>query len=293
MIRLLFVGFLLFVVAWDEVTAGPSNSALTRASMQLYRWTRAEIQHGHVIDRIRKGFEAARAADARSSAAALSPDIESGAGDSVFAKSAILAFVAEASARTGVSAAYLERLASRESSFNPVAAADSSSARGLYQFIDSTWLGVFARHGAEHGQAALATKITLSDDGPTVTDARARTRILDLRFDPKLATFLAAELAADNRAALEAALGRPVSDAELYIAHFLGETGAETLFETRERTPDAPAADLFPWAARANRSFFYEAGGRKKNVGALYAALIGQAGNLSGQTVAGLDRTAS
>ncbi len=201
-------------------------------------------------------------------------------GDSVFAKESILAFIAEASARTGVSAAYLEALALRESSFNPVAASDSSSARGLYQFIESTWLEVFARHGALHEQDELAQLIAVSADGrPDVSNDRMRDRILDLRFDPKLSTFLAARLAADNRAGLEAALGRAVSDAELYIAHFLGLAGAETLIETKAARPQSDASALFPWAARSNRSYFYD-GRRHRSVAELYEALLLQAGDL-------------
>jgi hypothetical protein len=108
-----------------------------------------------------------------------------------------------------------------------------------------------------------------------------RRRILDLRFDPKLSTFLAARLAADNRAGLESRLDRPVSDGELYIAHFLGLAGARTLIETRASTPRADAAALFPWAARANRSYFYD-GRRHKTVAELYDALLLQAGGLDG-----------
>src|SRR5262249_14701710 len=150
--------------------------------------------------------------------------------------------------------------------------------RGLYQFIESTWLDVFARHGVEHGQASLAARIRLSADGPMVADARVRARILELRFDPKLATFLAAELASDNRAELQSALGRPVTDGELYVAHFFGEAGAETLLAAQERAPGAPAAEMFPWAARANHSFFFDARGRKKSAASLYAALTAQSG---------------
>jgi hypothetical protein len=235
--------------------------------------------------------------DARSGAALApaedEPDSETvEVGDSVFARPAILAFIAEASLRTGVSAAYLEQLALRESSFNPVAASDHSTARGLYQFIESTWLDVFARHGAEHDQADLAALVSRSADGPTVADDVLRGRILDLRYDPKLATFLAAQHARENRVALEAALGRDVGDAELYIAHFLGLSGARTLIETHADRPGASAADLFPWAARANRRYFYD-GRRERTVAELYDALLLQAGGLGGSTLAALETEAS
>jgi hypothetical protein len=320
MFRLLLLAFLGFVVIWDLVTTGPEDAAVTRASIELGRWTREELERHRLIDRASEALEAFRNRERTALPAPSRPpaagtivaealaDVAVPAGvsprpalavhdvgDSVFAKGAILAFAAEASARTGVSADYLEQLALRESSFNPVAASDSSTARGLYQFIESTWLEVFARHGAEHDQGDLAALVTTSVDGrPEVADARARRRILDLRYDPKLATFLAAQLARDNRASLEAALGRKVSDAELYIAHFLGRSGAETLFAALESSPEASAADLFPWAAPANRRYFYGRRNREKTVAELYDALLLQARPLEqGSTVAVLASGAS
>jgi hypothetical protein len=314
MVRSLAFLFLGFVVVWDLASSGPENAAVTRASKAAYEWARDQIERHDLADRTRmllddlaRALEEAQLPEVAAapvpepvsveplpdigvltaniptpvSAAAAEPEVEQiTIGDSVFAKEAILSFIAEASERTGVSAAYLEALALRESSFNPVAASDHSTARGLYQFIESTWLETFARHGQAHGQGDLAALVTVSADGrPSVSNGRMRGRILDLRFDPKLSTFLAARLAADNRAGLEAKLGRPVSDAELYIAHFLGLSGAETLIEAKDASPRADAAELFPWAARSNRSYFYD-GRRHKTVAELYDALLLQAGDI-------------
>jgi hypothetical protein len=342
-IRVLAFLFLGFVVAWDFVSSGPKDAAITRASAQLYRWVRDEIAERELLDAARRAladmaraYQASRGPEvaaiaapepilvealpeiATPDAAAIAelttvtqdltsasgtastrepaPAIEAGeqlvVGDSVFAKDAILAFIAEASERTGVSAGYLEALALRESSFNPVAASDHSTARGLYQFIESTWLDVFARHGGQHGQGDLAALVTTDGARPDVSDGGQRDRILNLRYDPKLSTFLAARLASDNREGLEAALDRPVSDAELYIAHFLGLAGARTLIETNLRRPNADAADLFPWAARSNRSYFYD-GRRHRTVAEVYDALLLQAGEIGENqgTIASLEST--
>ena len=56
-----------------------------------------------------------------------------------------------ASRRTGVDFSYLLGQAKIESSLNPSARAATSSATGLYQFVDQSWLAVVDKHGAEYG----------------------------------------------------------------------------------------------------------------------------------------------
>jgi len=56
-----------------------------------------------------------------------------------------------ASNSTGTSFDYLVKTAARESSFNPSAKAKTSSATGLFQFIESTWLETMKEAGPRHG----------------------------------------------------------------------------------------------------------------------------------------------
>jgi soluble lytic murein transglycosylase-like protein len=49
--------------------------------------------------------------------------------------------IKQAANTTGTSFEYLLATAKMESDFNPTAGASTSSAHGLYQFIDQTWLG--------------------------------------------------------------------------------------------------------------------------------------------------------
>src|SRR5215813_979729 len=78
---------------------------------------------------------------------------------------AVLASIQQASANTGVDFSYLMAQASRESSFDPSAAASTSSASGLYQFVEQTWLGTFQQHAASYGYGDLAAQITKHADG--------------------------------------------------------------------------------------------------------------------------------
>lgn len=169
--------------------------------------------------------------------------------------------VAQASRATGVDFAYLMEKASLESGFRTDAKAGTSSATGLFQFVDSTWLDMVKTHGAKHGLGAYAELIERRPDGrAAVKDPMARKEILELRNDPRLSALLAGELAQDNRRHLEGELGQPVGRTEMYLAHFLGAAGATKFLKAMEDNPAQPADRLLPEAARANRGVFYDKG---------------------------------
>lgn len=179
-------------------------------------------------------------------------------------------------AATGTDFDYLLRTARRESSLDPAAKAPTSSATGLFQFIEQTWLGVVKNDGPSLGLANEAGAIVARQDGTyTVPDAAARQAILKLREQPDVAAAMAGALTRRNRDALTAATGRAPSSGELYLAHVLGARGASQLITTASTTPDRPAAADFPEAARANRSIFYK-GGQARSVAEVYAALTAE-----------------
>jgi hypothetical protein len=57
------------------------------------------------------------------------------------------------------------------------------------------------------------------------------------------------------------------------MAHFMGVGGAAKLIGNAEDNPQASGARLFPNAAAANRSIFYERGGRARSVSEVYSVL--------------------
>jgi hypothetical protein len=183
----------------------------------------------------------------------------------------VLSGIQQASANTGVDFAYLMAQAAKESGFNPDAKSKASSAAGLYQFVEQTWLSVVRKHGAEYGLGELASKIKLGEDGKLrVADQAVRKEILDLRRDPVIAAAMAAEHAADNKERLEAKLGREIEPVDLYLAHFLGLTGATNFLRALEANPNQGAATLLPKAAAANRSIFYRADGSQRTLQEVY-----------------------
>lgn len=174
--------------------------------------------------------------------------------------------IAMASRRTGVDFGYLLGQAKIESSLNPTARAATSSATGLYQFIDQSWLAVINEHGSEYGLGWASDAISQGSNGRYyVSDPELRQQILDLRKHPETASVMAAEHAADNKAYLEQRLGREAEPVDLYLAHFLGVGGASKFLSVHDRAPDATAASLFPAAARANRSIFYDRSGNARS----------------------------
>lgn len=127
---------------------------------------------------------------------------------------ALSALFEKASALSGVGSSYYSRLAYIESTNNPNAQNDKSSAGGLFQFIDSTWarVGSGSRFGTGDNVASAIAKLTTS-----------------------------------NFNSLKNALGRTPTQGELYLAHQQGAQGAIDLL----RNPNASAAEIVGYDAIA------------------------------------------
>jgi hypothetical protein len=182
--------------------------------------------------------------------------------------------IRQAAQSTGTSFEYLLTTAKIESNFNPSAQASTSSAKGLYQFIDQTWLGTMKQDGAALGLGRYADAITRTSDGRyAVSDPGMRTAILQLRSDPKASAMLAGALTRNNAALVSSSIRRQPSNGELYIAHFLGADGAGKLINGASKYPRRSAAAMFPHAAAANHTIFYDSAGRARSVGEVYGRL--------------------
>ncbi|MFM7348265.1 MAG: transglycosylase SLT domain-containing protein, partial [Erythrobacter sp.] len=177
------------------------------------------------------------------------------------------AAIARAAERTTIDFNFLLAQAEVESAMDPDARAATSSATGLYQFIESTWLGTMKRHGHRFGLGDLADRIDMTASGQAwVADPGQREAILSLRNDPQIASFMAAGLAEDNRAHLMPILGRQPTHAELYLAHFLGAGGAGRFLSELQADPSQNAAALFARPAAANRAIFFAPDGSPRSL---------------------------
>lgn len=190
------------------------------------------------------------------------------------ARARIAGTIRQAASATGASFEYLISAAKIESNLNPSAQASTSSARGLYQFIEQTWLGTVKEAGAAFGFGKYADAITKSPSGNySVSDAATRDEILKLRDDPAANAAMAGVLTQSNGFRLTGELGRRPNDAELYMAHFMGVGGAARLINAAQDNPRTSAPGLFPAAAAANRSIFYNRDGSARSVSDVYSVL--------------------
>ena len=167
---------------------------------------------------------------------------------------------------TGIDPALLAALAWQESRFDPLARNRRSTARGLMQFTEATWLESVRDHGPRHGLHYEAAVLSTDPGSGRITTRhpRTRARILDLRDNPRYAAALAAERIGRARLALEATLGRRAGPADLYFVHLLGPTGAQRFLAALDRTPTKPAVELVAADSLAlNREVFVARGDQR------------------------------
>ncbi len=183
----------------------------------------------------------------------------------------------KASQLTGANFQYLVATAQVESNFNPNATVSTSSAGGLFQFIEQTWLSTLKQAGPTFGYGNYAKAITQTASGRyVVADPQMRRAIMQLRNDPTANSVMAGVFTNQNAAKVAAQIGRKPSEGELYIAHFLGAHGAAKLISAASTNPGASAAAVFPGAAQANRSIFYDKQGRARSTAQVYGVLVGK-----------------
>lgn len=123
---------------------------------------------------------------------------------------------------TGVDSELLLTMGKMESSLKPTAKAGTSSATGLFQFTEDTWLEMLAYHGKKYN-----IPLDASRDNPTYN------------------AILAAEYIKKNLSYVKDSdkAGIPKHIA-LYLAHFLGPTGAKNFIAGYIANPNTPMSQL-------------------------------------------------
>lgn len=209
------------------------------------------------------------------------------------AASQVTGAIHQAAHSTGTSFNYLLATAQIESNLNPSAQAATSSARGLFQFIEQTWLATLKQAGPALGYGRYAGAIAQTPTGRyEVVDPAMHSAIMSLRGDAAANAVMAGVYTRNNAAQLADGLGRVPSEGELYLAHFLGPDGAVKLIGTAASQPHAIAADLFPDAAAAHRGIFYDCGGNARSVLGVYRMLTGRYAVARADTLDRADRAA-
>ncbi|MBP2159071.1 MULTISPECIES: hypothetical protein [Asticcacaulis] len=161
---------------------------------------------------------------------------------------------------------YLLKIARRESGMNPLARANLSSAAGLFQFTENTWLCMVLDAGPKLGVISAFGLVRTEDGRCRTPDRDDRTRLLALRYDPIVSTKLAGAFTSMNDAQFAGAFGRTPDDDERYILHVFGASNGTRLLQLAWSNPSLPAARFLPDAARANPAIFYDRYGRSRTV---------------------------
>ena len=138
-------------------------------------------------------------------------------------------------------------------------------ARGLFQYLPATWLTVFSWYGDtyEDGKYAdLVKAIKFNKKGrPYVSNAATKKKILALRSDHKVASFIKAmHLKYDEAPDLREILEDEPKLIDYYMLHFLGHPRTVVFYKNLKNNPDAIAAYKMKREARYNRGLFYTKG---------------------------------
>lgn len=179
-----------------------------------------------------------------------------------------IAAIRLASEGSGLEFGYMMELASAESAFSHDIKASTSSATGLYQFIESTWHDMVLRYGEKHGLGLFATEVTAYVDDYGRAQARVdnpfvRAGMLEMRKNPHLNARLSADFQTENRAKQLCHVdGKTLGRTDMYLAHFLGAHDGVYFINNLRKTPEKSAVSIFPEAAEYNINVFYETAGR-------------------------------
>jgi LAS superfamily LD-carboxypeptidase LdcB len=158
-------------------------------------------------------------------------------------KQEILKIIEEGSKEVGVDPQTMKVFAAQESSLNPNAGARNTSAKGLFQFLSSTWQEQLRKFDKKYDELAAGSS----------------------PYDPKASTILAGEYLKQNFNQIKNLVPK-LGPVEAYMTHLLGGGGAKRFFST---PPETPAAAVLPKAAGSNRSLFF-AGGSPLSISGVY-----------------------
>lgn len=140
---------------------------------------------------------------------------------------------------------YLAKVSRVESGNNPNAKNPYGSATGLFQFTEDTWKGMNRQYGLNY---------TLED-----------------RKNPEKAAQVMRLFTEDNERSIKKSVGRELTDADRYMAHFLGAGGANKFYSVFNSNPSAPISTVMSQKALdSNRSVAYNKNGSIKTVSDVY-----------------------
>lgn len=214
---------------------------------------------------------------------------------------------ARAAAATGVPQRFLSALIGHESGGDPNAQATTSTATGGGQFIEQTWFDMLGANAERYGHPEIAGAFERDPRHPggyKLSNPDMRDTLLDLRNDPTWSALMTAEYARQNDLSMRQALGRNLSQGDVYIGHWLGPSEGAAFLQAHDRASRSgsgrgpvarevvsastfehnmpvfytPDARFHTEGEGSHRKFVHDGGGRLRSVNEVYAAQTGQFG---------------
>ena len=168
---------------------------------------------------------------------------------------------------TGVSFELLTIKAMIESNLGQSTIASQSSARGIFQYIDATWLSLIKRHGKKAGYSSYVKALKYDpiakrydvNEGSNIS----RQEVLDLRNNAQIASLIKAYQVIDEQAVLkEFKEGQSPTVTDHYIIHMMGIPLSRIFYRLKNsHSPIIPAHlknGMFNQAIALNPTFFYD-----------------------------------
>lgn len=167
-----------------------------------------------------------------------SPGLNKGESSYLASRQGLAGNIAEASKLTGVDPSILANIASQESGGRANAKNPNSSASGLFQFTDGTWLETIKKYGAQAG---------------VNVQGMSSQQLLALKSDQRLSAIMGAFYIRDGQRATGATTG-----GGMYLAHLLGPGGAKAVLSANPNTPlrSLVSADAY----KSNAALFNKTG---------------------------------
>jgi hypothetical protein len=179
-----------------------------------------------------------------------------------YTKKQIVDIITSVANEYGLDPVLLSSMAFMESSLNPYAKATTSSATGLFQFINTTWMALIRLYGKECG----VNVGMLKDE-----------ELKDLRFDPKLSAHMMCRLLKENYnymvTRLQVGEIRRIDNTCLYLAHFMGAPKATKLLNMYSNKDRTLCHEVFPNEAKANKNIFFDKQGKARRATDIYSFL--------------------
>lgn len=158
-----------------------------------------------------------------------------------------------ASKMAGVDPGLMATMAGVESTFRGRVSASVGSAKGLYQFMPSTWKEMLKKYGKKYG---------LPEDADIL--------------DPRANALMGAEYLKENAKGIKQSFGREATDIDLYLSHFLGPGDVKKFLNAN---PNEIAAKVLPAPAKFNEGIFFSKDGKARTIAQVHAEVDSRMSN--------------